>query len=399
MQDLSNEHRFISCAGAILVPLSFALASSGLAWLVQICLTRWFAVPAMPFLIGFAAVIVSATWAGLGPGLSSIAAVTAFSLAIFFPEPGYTAAAIVGRAAVFILEGLLLCLGIARLRRATRRAARNEDWNRRIVDTAYEGIWVLDERGIITYANPRIAEIAGAPLEELVGRRQRGDFFPEDLSIERIRFENRRAGMKEQFDRRLRRSDGCEVVGSDLLQHLLESRKRKSACRALDDDGHHRAQECRMRAAPLRSAASAAFLKMYSRASIKALRKAASWRRTRCCCACSVWGANADLNDVNIASDLYVDTGLRSRLLERLEQEGSFQNVQYELRRRDGETITVQENARVVRDEEGAPPLLRGHSHRYYSRNPAWKRSCARARRLRLWHVWRAGLRTTSAIF
>ena len=45
--------------------------------------------------------------------------------------------------------------------------------------------------------------------------------------------------------------------------------------------------------------------------------------------------SEAELNDVNIASDLYVDPEIRARLLERLEQEGSFQNVEYALRRGD----------------------------------------------------------------
>jgi PAS domain S-box-containing protein len=61
----------------------------------------------------------------------------------------------------------------------------------------------------------------------------------------------------------------------------------------------------------------------------------------------------ADMNDVNIARDLYVDPNVRTRLLERLERDGSFQHIEYRLRRRDGIVITVQENARVVRDEEG----------------------------------------------
>jgi PAS domain S-box-containing protein len=60
-----------------------------------------------------------------------------------------------------------------------------------------------------------------------------------------------------------------------------------------------------------------------------------------------------EMNDVNIARDLYVDQGVRRRLLNRLEREGSFQNVEYELRRRDGAIITVRENARAVRDDEG----------------------------------------------
>jgi PAS domain S-box-containing protein len=40
-----------------------------------------------------------------------------------------------------------------------------------IVDTAREGVWQLDARGCVTYLSKRMAEILGAPAEEVVGRR------------------------------------------------------------------------------------------------------------------------------------------------------------------------------------------------------------------------------------
>ncbi|MEP6715612.1 MAG: PAS domain S-box protein [Terriglobia bacterium] len=336
----------------------FAFSVSGLAWLAQICLTRWFGVPAMPFLIGFTAVIVSATGAGFGPGISSIAAVTAFGSAIFLRESGYSTREIMARAAIFILEGLLLCVGIVRLQRAANRAARNEDWSRRVVETASEGIWVLDERGIVTYANPRLGEITGVQVDELVGRRSEEIFFPEDLSIERIRFESRRVGMKEQFDRRLRKSDGTEVwvlTSSNtfwnpktetlaVLSMMTDITERKNAEYAL------RRSEAKFRGLFEN------VLEGVYQSTPEGRIVAANPMLLRMLGVAS----EADLNDVDIASDFYVDTALRTQLIERLDQEGSFQNVEYELRRRDGETITVQENARVVRDEEGKPLYFEG---------------------------------------
>jgi PAS domain S-box-containing protein len=63
--------------------------------------------------------------------------------------------------------------------------------------------------------------------------------------------------------------------------------------------------------------------------------------------------SEAELNEVDIASDLYLDPDTRSRLLERLENEGSLRNAEYSLRRLDGHVIRVVENARVVRGEDG----------------------------------------------
>jgi CheY-like chemotaxis protein len=62
----------------------------------------------------------------------------------------------------------------------------------------------------------------------------------------------------------------------------------------------------------------------------------------------------ADLNVPDIARDLYVDPAGRKKLLERLEHDGAIQNAEYELLRADGGVITVLENARVVRGEDGA---------------------------------------------
>jgi diguanylate cyclase (GGDEF)-like protein/PAS domain S-box-containing protein len=52
--------------------------------------------------------------------------------------------------------------------------------------------------------------------------------------------------------------------------------------------------------------------------------------------------------------DLYVDPSDRERVLETLHRDGMVRSAEYQLRRRDGEVITVVENARVVRDADGA---------------------------------------------
>jgi diguanylate cyclase (GGDEF)-like protein/PAS domain S-box-containing protein len=51
--------------------------------------------------------------------------------------------------------------------------------------------------------------------------------------------------------------------------------------------------------------------------------------------------------------ELYVNAADRDRVVEALDREGLVQNAEYQLRRRDGEIITVVENARAVRDERG----------------------------------------------
>ncbi len=52
------------------------------------------------------------------------------------------------------------------------------------------------------------------------------------------------------------------------------------------------------------------------------------------------------------AKKLYVDPEERRALLRKLDKDGVLRNVEFELRRKDGKTICVLENARVVREED-----------------------------------------------
>jgi diguanylate cyclase (GGDEF)-like protein/PAS domain S-box-containing protein len=64
--------------------------------------------------------------------------------------------------------------GIARDMSSAKQAAlelrASEERYRRIVETAYEGIWVIDSKNTTTFVNPRMAEMLGYAVEEMLGR-------------------------------------------------------------------------------------------------------------------------------------------------------------------------------------------------------------------------------------
>jgi PAS domain S-box-containing protein len=89
--------------------------------------------------------------------------------------------------------------------------AASEHYYRRLLETSLEGVWVIDADGRTTFANPRMAEMLGRSVEELMGRSFL-DFMPEDCRAEaRSKLERRRSGVREVHRFRLRRADGSDV--------------------------------------------------------------------------------------------------------------------------------------------------------------------------------------------
>lgn len=85
---------------------------------------------------------------------------------------------------------------------------KSESRYRRIVDTASEGIWVLDENYRTTFVNSRMAEMLGFTPEEMIGQKVSSFIFPEDLQDQLQKLEMLQNGQKEHHERRFRRKDG-----------------------------------------------------------------------------------------------------------------------------------------------------------------------------------------------
>jgi PAS domain S-box-containing protein len=304
-----------------------------------------------PELAAFAGIIVSASWAGFGPGLLSTVTLTV--LCVYLSGPGVTG--VILRCALFLLEGIAVSVGFGRLRRSMTEAARSKEWHRSLVETSAEGIWILNSSGVITYANPRIAEMLGTVVPALVGRSYQEFVFPADQAIEHVRFSSRQSNTRQQFDRRLRKNDGAElwVLACSNITNIAESRQAGNdepgvIAMMTDITERKRAEQALRRSeARFRTLFDNVLEGVYQSTPDGRI-IAANPMLLR------MLGLNSEteLNDVNIATDLYVDPEVRRQLLRRLEQDGSFQNVEYELRRRDGNVITVLENARVVRDDD-----------------------------------------------
>ena len=97
-------------------------------------------------------------------------------------------------------------------RRAAQVAlAESEERFRRVIETAHEGIWLVDAQGGTLFVNDRMASLLGTTRDEMQGKPVLDYCFPEDLDAARERIGNNLAGRREQFEFRFRKSDGSAL--------------------------------------------------------------------------------------------------------------------------------------------------------------------------------------------
>jgi PAS domain S-box-containing protein len=101
----------------------------------------------------------------------------------------------------------------ARLEERTRALQDSEQRFKQLVDVAQEGIWVADERGVITYVNQRMAELLGYQNGAMLGRPVY-EFVDAGSRSNAQRVLSRPAGTQgDNHDLRFRRRDGTELWG------------------------------------------------------------------------------------------------------------------------------------------------------------------------------------------
>ena len=85
---------------------------------------------------------------------------------------------------------------------------------RQLVDLAQEGIWAIDADANTTYTNPRMAEMLGYTLEEMMGRHLFSFMDERGKEIAQIGLDRRAKGIKEQHDFEFLRKDGKRIYAS-----------------------------------------------------------------------------------------------------------------------------------------------------------------------------------------
>ena len=121
------------------------------------------------------------------------------------------------------------------------RLRESEERYRQIVETADEGIWVVDAAWRTTFANARIAEMLGVTPEEMFGRHL-FEFMDEKAQQDCQRnMQRREQGVREQHDFRFRRKDGTDLWAIVSTNAILDGAGRFVGALAMVTDVTQRA--------------------------------------------------------------------------------------------------------------------------------------------------------------
>jgi len=139
---------------------------------------------------------------------------------------------------------------VTRRRRQERQLANqalraSEQRYRTIVETAREGVWVLDTQARTTFVNDRMAAILGRTPEEMIGTSVFDHFDDEGTQLAAERIRRRQSGIAEQQDVRF-----VDKLGSDVWTvmemtplHDADGRYQGALAMVTDITERHRAEE------------------------------------------------------------------------------------------------------------------------------------------------------------
>ncbi len=139
-------------------------------------------------------------------------------------------------------------LGVASARTEKRAAEEallvSEHRYRELVETLQEGIWQIDADAVTTYANPRMAEMLGYTVQEMLGRPVFDFVADDDRQTMETQLERQRSGIQEQHEMRFQRKDGLPLWTSAAVTPLIDaSGTYVGAIAGLQDVGDRRAAE------------------------------------------------------------------------------------------------------------------------------------------------------------
>jgi PAS domain S-box-containing protein len=225
-----------------------------LATLINLAFHRWLIPsPLAPF---FGAVALAAWYGGLASAVATIGLSVLAIIIWEIPPIGVWSAAWsdLDLLLTFVVVSVLITALSASRDRAESALRASERRFRAMLETANEGVWLVDREARTQYANDRMAALLGTTPEQVTASSMFDFVYPEDTETARQRIAFNLGGRSAEFDFRFRRADGEEVlvlagtspvrddagrvVGAlGLFTDITARRQAVDALRLLDDAG------------------------------------------------------------------------------------------------------------------------------------------------------------------
>jgi PAS domain S-box-containing protein len=207
---MSRGSRLLLRHGTAAVAVALALV---LTWLLQPLIAP-LVVP-----LFFAAVLVSARYAGRAPGLLAIL-LSAVTMDYFLVPPAFALKANdpkeYFRLGLFVLvSGLIIGL--------TEVLRKSEERYRSIVETSSDGVWIIDPAGRMRYANRRLAILVGDTVDGLIGRAW-FDLVPDEDLPAAQHLAEWKQGVSECLEFRVRRRDRSKLWVQNRVDPMFDER-------------------------------------------------------------------------------------------------------------------------------------------------------------------------------
>jgi len=109
---------------------------------------------------------------------------------------------------------LTVMIDITRRKLAEEALIESEKKYRQLVELAHEGIWTINTESITTYVNPRMAEILGYTVDEMIGAALYDFMDEQGFVLAQNNVERRKQGITEHHDFEFIRKDGKRIFTS-----------------------------------------------------------------------------------------------------------------------------------------------------------------------------------------
>lgn len=110
-----------------------------------------------------------------------------------------------------VTGAVVIFTDISRRKQAELKVLESEARYRQLVETAMEGMWLIDAEDKTQFVNRRLAEMLGYDVADMLGRPLYDFFEAGECDFLHERIAARRRGIKEQYDLRFRRKDGSRL--------------------------------------------------------------------------------------------------------------------------------------------------------------------------------------------